>query len=513
MSLDVLGRAPTRALGCRRGLRRRLAGGLMIATVGLLATAASASAYTPTPIVTNGSWSPNPCCNAPHPGWYKDAFGIVHLEGAVSQLVIPGGTPLITTLPPAARPDRSVFEVVHTFGGTYADISIDPQGRVGIIAPRFPEKFDPSFVSLEGVSYQTNDQIPVNPIAINQRNWVQNWGPQVATNRNKSFGATNPSWYKDGSGIVHLEGATRQTNALGSSAPLVGTLPPVAAPARDVIVLAHTFNGTYTQLQIDTDGRIFYGGTRAPGTSDPSFVSLEGISFSPGALFSHIGQFNSTDWSRCFGNQEPGWVEDSAGIVHLEGCASQHSITLSPDPNLIGSVPRVVAPDQTVYEVVEAGAGEYADVAISPDGHIRVVGTPPAQGVLSILNLEGITYQPTDAAGPLALSLTRTGGVLALLHQPRKLELALFKLGPHAHRLGTVKLGPARAGRSRLRWNLSLDGHRLTRGTYIAELLAVPARGEAIAGGPGVTFTLTGKGRLRVLSSTCSVANALRHRC
>ncbi|MBV9335061.1 MAG: hypothetical protein JO243_04135, partial [Solirubrobacterales bacterium] len=149
MSLHVLGRAPKRTLDRRHRVRHRLAGGLVGALAALLATAAAASAYTPTPIITNGSWSPNTCspCNARHPGWYKDAFGIVHLEGAVSQLVIPSGTPLITTLPPAARPNRSVFEIVHTFGGTYADISIDPQGRVGIIAPRFPEKFDPSFVS------------------------------------------------------------------------------------------------------------------------------------------------------------------------------------------------------------------------------------------------------------------------------------------------------------------------------------------------------------------------------
>jgi hypothetical protein len=169
-----------------------------------------------------------------------------------------------------------------------------------------------------------------------------------------------------------------------------------------------------------------------------------------------------------------------------------------------------VAPDQTVYELVEASDGEYADVAISPDGHIRVVGTA---GLLSILNLEGINYQPTDAPGPQALSLTPGGHVLALLHQPRKLELAVFKLGPHAHQLGTVRLGPAPAGRSQFRWNLSVAGHRLTQGTYIAELLAVPARGAVSAGGPGVTFALTGNGRLQVLSSTCSVANALSHRC
>ena len=512
MSLDVLGRARSRARGCRPGLRG-LKGGLIAAAVAFLATAAAASAYTPTPIITNGSWSPNPCCGARHPGWFKDAFGIVHLQGAVSQLVIPGGPNLIATLPPAARPNRSVFEIVHTFGGTYADISIDSQGRIGIIPPRPPEKFDPSFVSLEGLSYQTNDQIAVQPILINQSNWVKTWGRQGPTNPNTSFGASNPGWYKDGSGIVHLKGATRETNALGSSASLIGTLPAVAAPARGVNVLAHTFNGTYTLLNIDTAGRIFYDGTRAPGTNDPSFVSLEGISFSPGALFSHLGNFNATDWNRCAGNQDPGWVEDGAGIVRLEGCAGQHLTTVSPDPNLIGAVPPIVAPDQTVYEVVEAGAGEFADVAISPDGHIRVVGAPAVPGVLSIVNLEGISYQPNSAAGPHALTLTANGAVLALLRQPRVLELAVFKLGAHAHKLGIAKLGPAPAGRSRHDWNLRVAGRRLSRGMYIAELLAVPSQGEAIAGGPGVTFALTGNGRLRTLSSTCSVSSALSRRC
>ena len=512
MSLDVLGRAPTRALDRRHRLRRRLAGGLLTAVAALLATAAAASAYTPTPIVTNGSWSPNPCCGARHPGWFKDAFGIVHLEGAVSQLVNPGGPALITTLPPAARPNRSVFEIVHTFGGTYADISIDPQGRVGIIAPRPPEKFDPSFVSLEGISYQTNDQIPVQPILVNQSNWVQNWGPQGSRNPNNSFGASNPGWYKDGSGIVHLEGATKLFNGSGPNEFLIGTLPAVAAPARTVNVLAHTFSGTYALLSIEPGGRIFYAPPRAPGLPDPFFVSLEGISYQPGAVFDRVNPFNSLDWRSCGGAEDPGWAEDSAGIVHLEGCALQAS-TVGPDPNLIGSLPPVLAPDHTVYEIVEAGAGEYADVAISPDGHIRVVGTPPAQSVLSILNLEGITYQPSDAPGPQALTLTRTGEVLALLHKPRKLQLAVFNLGPHAHQLGTVKLGPAPAGRSRFHWNLSVAGHRLTDGTYIAELLATRARGKAIAGGPGVTFVLTGMHRLRVLSSTCPVAQALSHRC
>jgi hypothetical protein len=43
---------------------------------------------------------------------------------------------------------------VHTFNGTYADISIGSNGQIGLINPRAPAVKDYSFVSLEGISYQ-----------------------------------------------------------------------------------------------------------------------------------------------------------------------------------------------------------------------------------------------------------------------------------------------------------------------------------------------------------------------
>ena len=48
---------------------------------------------------------------------------------------VSGGSPLITTLPPAAPPNREVYTIVHTFGGTYADLAIAPDGRVGVSGP------------------------------------------------------------------------------------------------------------------------------------------------------------------------------------------------------------------------------------------------------------------------------------------------------------------------------------------------------------------------------------------
>ena len=102
---------------------------------------------------------PQPVLRCAPAGWYKDAFGIVHLEGAVSQLTIPNGPALIPMLPPATRPNREVFEIVHTLGG-HAPISRSGRTEGWDHSTRPPAQIDPRFVSLEVVSYQPADQIP-----------------------------------------------------------------------------------------------------------------------------------------------------------------------------------------------------------------------------------------------------------------------------------------------------------------------------------------------------------------
>ncbi len=56
--------------------------------------------------------------------------------------------------PPAASPARDVYTVVHTFGGTYADMHISPNGEIRIIGPNAaPGWADYSFVSPDGITY------------------------------------------------------------------------------------------------------------------------------------------------------------------------------------------------------------------------------------------------------------------------------------------------------------------------------------------------------------------------
>jgi hypothetical protein len=79
------------------------------------------------------------------------------LQGAATLTSLSGDFGLLATLPAVIRPGRTVYTIVHTFDGTYADLAIQPSGQVQLIDPRPPmgggDTFDYTFVSLEGVTY------------------------------------------------------------------------------------------------------------------------------------------------------------------------------------------------------------------------------------------------------------------------------------------------------------------------------------------------------------------------
>ena len=156
----------TRSLTAR--LIRRLAAGLStmamavgLAALGLTGTGPAgaatvpASAMTTHPIPLNtANFSGSAGFGSRAPAWYKDSSGVVHLQGTAKQISTAGSTPnLIVTLPPAARPASTVFTIVHTFNGTYADLAIEPNDQIDVINPRPPAVQDYAFVSLEGITY------------------------------------------------------------------------------------------------------------------------------------------------------------------------------------------------------------------------------------------------------------------------------------------------------------------------------------------------------------------------
>ena len=163
-------------------------------------------------------------------------------------------------MPPVGEDDA------HTFNGTYADLAIDTGGNISVINPRPPAVQDYNFLSLEGISFRLKAAANIDTIG---PDWSQFPG----------FNARVPAWFKDKSGIIHLEGAAGQISTGGPTPNLVATLPPAAAPRSTVYTVVHTFNGTYADLAIEPNGQIDIINPRPPAVQDYTFVSLEGITY------------------------------------------------------------------------------------------------------------------------------------------------------------------------------------------------------------------------------------------
>jgi hypothetical protein len=154
-------------LNLASGAESAVAGGLANTASGFLSTAAGVentasgeassaggSLRENVPLNSN-NWSTPGCCDSRSAEWYTDSSGIVHLEGAVTQTnpnSVGGSNPnQIGTLPAEAAPPQTVFTIVHTDGGTYADLAINPQGQIFMLPS---SNTNPAFLSLEGITYR-----------------------------------------------------------------------------------------------------------------------------------------------------------------------------------------------------------------------------------------------------------------------------------------------------------------------------------------------------------------------
>src|SRR5215469_14115340 len=171
--------------------------------------------------------------------------------------------------------------------------------------------------------------ITIHPIPVNTANFSGSAG----------FGSRAPAWYKDSSGVIHLQGAVTQTSNSGPGANLIGTLPPAARPGYNVFVIVHTFNGTYADLAIQTNGQIGLINPRPPAVQDYTFVSLESLTYRPSGFGSPVA-LKTTNWAGAvgFGARVLAWYKDSSGVVHLQGATGQLSAS-GPNADVIATLP------------------------------------------------------------------------------------------------------------------------------------------------------------------------------
>jgi len=203
---------------------------------------------------------------------------IVHLQGAVTLVNGSGDANLIGRVPPDAVPDRDVYTIVHTLAGTYADLVINTIGEVRVIGPAPPAAAGYGFLSLEGITYKRSARTDdgLYPVVLFRTKGY--WSPYVAYD----YASVSPRYCHCIDGTVHLMGgvAYEAINPAADPDPnLIATLPPDAAPSRDVYVIAHALGGTYADLVINTLGEIRVIGARSPASTNYGFISLEGITY------------------------------------------------------------------------------------------------------------------------------------------------------------------------------------------------------------------------------------------
>jgi hypothetical protein len=369
-----------------------LGGGLALA--GPLSGSAAASGLG-TITVNAPDWSADAGYGSTEPAWYTDNDGVVHLQGA-AQLVSSGnGSDLLGTMSGGA-PDRDVYTIAHSLGGTYVDIVINPAGQIYVIDPKPPMVTDDRFVSLEGINYYPGSHfVPPYVFAVNTNNWSGTARYGSVTPRVLVYSEPGGS---PGASIVQLQGAVTLVNGSGD-ANLIGRVPSFALPDRDVYTIVHTLAGTYADLVINTIGEVRVIGPAWPLTVPGyGFVSLEGITYRRSASINDgvYPVVTKGYWSPYAGyaSVSPRYCHCIDGVVHLMGAVAYEPLGSDPDPNLIAVLPPDAAPGRDVYVIAHALGGTYADLVINTLGEIRMIGARfPASTNRGFISLEGITYQ------------------------------------------------------------------------------------------------------------------------
>jgi hypothetical protein len=516
---------PTRSR-CRRTWLAALSA-LMAAGLVSLATAGSAAATggTGKPITLNSQWwSASVGFGTTAPTAYFDDYGLVHLWGAAKQLNGPCGPHgciirttdpnLLGTLPSGPyAPPHNVFTIAQTNGGTYVNVEISTSRQILLIDPRPPAAKDYSFVSLEGITYDSSDP-PVPPssctaIQLNGNNWSPDFKFGADTPAACFYRPTNQT-FENETGGWRLQGGVAQTTSQPSPFPgalppnVIGTIPSNSVPPFNVYEIAHTYLGTYADLEIagflggGPAGQIIVIGARPPAVQDFSFVSLEGINWDAQNGLRGELPWNAGDWddttpegpAKLYGASTLKWYEDSAGIVHLEGGIVGNSCCFPPGEYVASLADPATYPSWNVFELAHTLGGTYAEVEIQNDGRIQVIPPrPPAINDYGFLSLDGITFA---AASPKYFGLAARGdakpGATVTVRLRRRRVIALLVLLDRGRRLvkvGVVHLGTHPAGRSLIHWNLRVNGRPIPPGHYQITLHALNGSIPSVSAPPG----------------------------
>jgi hypothetical protein len=318
-------------------------------------------------------WQPGPSFDETGPPAWGIKNGIVYLAGELTQPS--GGGYEFAKLPPAARPSRTLYIVVHVpgdpsvSGGTYAWLTIFRDG----------EMFDNS--ATQSLAQSATELGAVSFLAASTTTRrlrpVHGWQPAA-----RSYGTGSPSYTVRG-GVVYLAGSLQGQSA---TANVFAVLPRGARPEHTLLITVYTFGGTTGLLEIFPDGQMTVS---AAGNQAQTFTSLAGVSFPAAAMKLHgltlLFGWQSSEQT-VLNTGHPAYAV-SKGIVYLSGGLHQPS----PSSDNFARLPKAARPRHLVYVKIYTEDAVIGILQIYPNGRLWLISFPNANAQ-EFSSLAAISY-------------------------------------------------------------------------------------------------------------------------
>jgi hypothetical protein len=88
------------------------------------------------------------------PAFYKDAEGMVHLEGTINCTTPNTGCEAVAFLPAGSRPDHEIELPIVVGGPSAASLTVRADGRISVLDPSLGDSNAEQFTSLEGATFR-----------------------------------------------------------------------------------------------------------------------------------------------------------------------------------------------------------------------------------------------------------------------------------------------------------------------------------------------------------------------
>jgi hypothetical protein len=191
---------------------------------------------------------------------YKVTGGVVHLTGDLHQPS--GSNEEFAVLPAAARPARTLYLNVDTYGNTTGVLRIYPDGVMQAYQGNGQNVTSQDLTSLSGVSF------PAALTATRPLSLLNGWQSSQS-----AYGTGDPSYTVTG-GVVYLSGSVNQPSGTNEE---FTVLPRAARPAHDLWIMTYTYDGAVGALEITTSGVV--DAFNYSGNAAQQYTSLSAISY------------------------------------------------------------------------------------------------------------------------------------------------------------------------------------------------------------------------------------------